>query len=134
MFDRDSGRGILLGSMIRNYRIAEHNGRAADRSRATAQHNYDVAMEVLAENEKLRARIAQLEAHAAVDAMHIAGLEAQRDAYMEQHANSPLLQDSGRRFKESGNIKTKGRLVYEAAFDAKGHVLGIANPAAHRND
>jgi len=66
--------------------------------------------------------------------MHIAGLVAQRDAYMEQHPDSPLLHDSGERFRSSGNIKTKARLIYEAAHDAMGRELGIVNPAERRND
>jgi len=51
-----------------------------------------------------------------------------------QHPDSPLLADCGKRFKESGNAKLKLRLIFEAAFDAKGREMGITNPADRRVD
>jgi hypothetical protein len=69
-----------------------------------------------------------------MEAMHAAGLEAQRDAYMEVHPDSPLLADSGRRFKSAARAKTVARLIYESAFDAKGHELGVPRPQERRND
>ena len=66
--------------------------------------------------------------------MDAAGREAQFDAFVAKHPNSPLMADSGERFKKSGNVKTNARRIYEQAFDAKGVELRIANPAQYRND
>lgn len=61
------------------------------------------------------------------------GRDAQMTAFMAQHPDSPLLADSGRRFRD-GDPKTKSRLIFEANFDAKARELGITNPAEHRLD
>ena len=74
-------------------------------------------------------RMADLE----LEAMRAAGLEAQLKAMLAQHQDSPLRADSGKRYKD-GNVKTKGRLIYEAAFDAKAREMGITNPADRRQD
>tara|TARA_R110002012_G_scaffold102188_1_gene241701 strand:- start:1692 stop:2048 length:357 start_codon:yes stop_codon:yes gene_type:complete len=82
-----------------------------------------------AQNEEISKLLGQSEANA----MHIAGLEAARAAYMKQHNDSPLLRDSGKRFKD-GDAKTNARLIYERAFDEKGRQIGISNPVARRVD
>jgi hypothetical protein len=52
---------------------------------------------------------------------------------MATHPQSPLVVDSGKRFKD-GDIKTKGRLIYEATFDRILRGAGIADPTKHRAD
>jgi hypothetical protein len=84
--------------------------------------------------DRLQHQYAETRAKYLMEAMHAAGLEAQRDAYMEVHPDSPLLADSGRRFKSAARAKTVARLIYESAFDAKGHELGVPRPQERRND
>ena len=81
----------------------------------------------------LQKQLAETQRALESELMHAAGLEAQRTAYMEQHKDSPLLQDSGKRFRD-GDVKTKARLIYEAAFDAKGREIGVENPDKRRED
>lgn len=97
----------------------------------------DAALKLKARYEAAQARIKELEAENGklkIEAMDAAGRNAQVEALKAQHPASPLLADSGKRFKASGNAKTKLRLIYEAAFDAKGPEMGIANPADRRKD
>jgi len=84
--------------------------------------------------DRLQQQYAEARAKFLMEAMHAAGLEAQRDAYMEVHPDSPLLADSGRRFKSAARAKTVARMIYESAFDAKGHELGVPRPQERRND
>jgi septal ring factor EnvC (AmiA/AmiB activator) len=81
-------------------------------------------------------RISELEDQLASAKMDAAGRKAQVDAMMNQHKDSPLLSDSGKRFTCAaavGQIKTKLRLIYEAAFDSFGRdMLKISNPASWR--
>ena len=79
------------------------------------------------------AELAKVDNVLARTAAHAAGLEAQRDAFLAQHPDSPLLQDSGKRFKD-GDVKTRVRLLYKRAHDARGRELGISDPAACRID
>ena len=121
-----SGDGIYLAGMIRNHGIAEQNARAADQAEAKAKGWYERAM-------KLEARITELEGKLKLEEMISAGRKAQVDEMKKQHADSPLMADSGKRFKD-GDMKTELRLIYEQAFDAKGREMGIANPADRRQD
>ncbi|MBP2309718.1 hypothetical protein GBZ48_18380 [Azospirillum melinis] len=161
MFEGNNS-GIYLGGMIRNYHVSEANRRAAVRAQANLAEWRDYAAELEGkldwqENETKKAnseiakanimiaerdaRIAALEAEVARlskvaqdSQMEAEGRLAQFDAFAAQHPDSPLMADSGKRFK-SGKIKTKARLIYEAAFDAHGrNKLGISNPADRRVD
>lgn len=115
--------------------VAVAQGMAKHLRQARQQGN-DLAALVRQLNAKIDAQIeeiSKLRGKVAVQEMAIAGIDAARDAYMEQHADSPLLRDSGKRFKD-GDVKTNARLIFEAAFDKKGRELGISNPAALRVD
>lgn len=95
---------------------------------------------LVAQRNQLQARIAQLEAENAdlksrayQAEMVVAGRDAQLDAMEAAHTNSPLLADSGKRFKD-GDVKSKLRLIFEAAFDAKAKAMNITNPVKWRED
>jgi hypothetical protein len=66
-----------------------------------------------------KARIAKLELALAKQVAHSAGLDAYLTAFKTAHKGSPVLADSGKRFKD-GRIKTVGRIAYEKAHDAGG--------------
>lgn len=93
--------------------------------------NAYLAME--AAHDKAVAHIAKLEAEISLLKMQKGGIQAQRDAMIKHHPDSPLLRDSGKRFKD-GNVKTNLRLHFEAGFDRAGRELGISDPVAHRQD
>jgi hypothetical protein len=81
------------------------------------------------------AEIARLKDALALSQMEAAGRDAQADAMKAQHPASPLLADSGQVYSDAphrGEAKTKLRLIYEQAHDAKGRSLGIINPAVRR--
>lgn len=64
-----------------------------------------------------------------VSSMHAAGLEAQLSAFRKAHSGSDLMQPNA---ASSDPSKSRLRLIYEDAFDAKGIELGVMNPKAHR--
>jgi hypothetical protein len=109
--------------------------------RATANANADAA-DAWAQNasewkdhaKNLEAENANLKLALAVEKAHAEGLSAQKDAFAAAHPQSPMLADTGKRYKASGNIKTKGRLIYEATFDRICREAGIADPTKHRAD
>lgn len=99
----------LTGGVIRNYRIAEAN-------RAAAERAADSAAAWKAEYFKMRDIAEKLMGEVALEKAHAAGREAQVDALLDAHPQSPLATDSGRKFK-SGKAKTRIRLIYESTFD-----------------
>ncbi len=104
----------------RNARIIKLNAVVAQQNK----HLQDLADDVATLQETLN-----------VEYMHTAGLEAQRDhlkSLGDKAATAWL--PAGPKFKKSGNPKTKLRIVYEAAFDAKGRELGEKDPSKRRLD
>lgn len=85
------------------------------------------------ENANLKAQLAAAQLALAVEKAHAEGLEAHKTAFINAHPQSPVRADSGKRFKD-GDIKTKGRLIYEGTFDRILRGAGIADPAKHRAD
>lgn len=76
-------------------------------------------------------RIAELE-----DLLAVSKAEArytQFTALKTQYPDSPLFSDSGKRLLD-GKVKTKIRLIFEAAFDVAARKFGIVNPAARRDN
>lgn len=137
MFDDDDS--ILLYGAAKAIQSAEDAAHAwkgaALKLRGEVESRNDTIRRLMAQVQQLEGALKTNQTDLDNRAMHIAGLEAQRQAYMEQHADSPLLQDSGKRFKVAPDqVKTKARLIYEAAHDRKGRELGISNPAERRND
>lgn len=100
---------------------------------AIAQRNAnqrDEALRRLAEMEK---KLAQVELALSVEVANSGGLLAQLNAFKKEHSNSPLLQDSGKRFKD-GDVKTRGRLIFESEFDRILESRRISNPSKYRVD
>jgi hypothetical protein len=87
-----------------------------------------------------RGRIADLErqlglaeARLLVETMHAAGLAAQAAHLLGLGPDvSVATEPSGEHYSD-GAPKTRLALVYEAAFDAKGHELGVAEPEQFRD-
>ena len=69
-----------------------------------------------------------------VETAHSAGLNAYLNAFKKAHPSSPVLADSGRRFEESGNIKTHGRTLYEEDFDRVITNHKLERPTDYRTD
>ena len=112
--------------------------RAGNQNTADA---YDAVSEANATIRRLNARalgaeaeVARLRDMLAISQCEVAALSAQRAAFKTKHPTSPLLADSGKRFKVDGTAKTFLRLVYEDAFDKKAAELKISNPAGRRVD
>jgi hypothetical protein len=82
---------------------------------------------------KLEAQLAAAQLALAVKTADAEGLRAQKDAYIATHPQSPLMADSGKRYKD-GDKKTRGRLIYEATHDRILREAGIADPTRHRAD
>lgn len=138
MFDHDNSANIWRGGAIRNARIAEDNAADARAARANTakfeeamHHNYKAAMDAQGALKMAQARIAELEDKLAIKTAAAAGFEAQSIAYRDQHPDSPLRADSGKRYKD-GEIKRRIRIIYEAAFDAALRQLSISNPVSRR--
>lgn len=83
--------------------------------------------------DEAEARVAELELALAVKTAHAGGMGAMKDAFKAAHPNSPVLADSGKRYK-SGAVKTKGALVYAAEFDRILRDARISNPERYRAD
>lgn len=81
----------------------------------------------------LASQVRQLQLALAVKTAHAAGYHAYVKAAKSQHPDSPIFADSGQRYKD-GDVKSNGRLLYEAAFDAEARKLGLSNPAQYRAD
>jgi hypothetical protein len=70
----------------------------------------------------------------AIEQSTVAGLEAQLEMFRRHHPDSPVLADSGQRFRD-GKPKDLARLAFEQAFDR--HLNGLradVNPLDHRHD
>lgn len=116
--------------------LMRQSGEHADNAAAWAKNAREWKAHALGltdENANLKAQVANLQLALAVKTAHAEGYKAQKDAFMATHPQSPLVADSGKRFKD-GDIKTKGRLIYEATHDRILREAGIADPAKYRAD
>ena len=92
---------------------------------------------IAAKNDEIAALRKEVENFRLQAILNLAGEEGFKAAYtaMKQtHPNSAMLADTGKRFKKSGNPKTKATLIYEAAFDRIITNHQIANPETYRAD
>jgi hypothetical protein len=105
----------------------------ADQNAENAAQWADNARQWKAHAKNLEAQLAAAQLALAVKTAHAEGLEAHKTAFINAHPQSPVRADSGKRYKD-GSIKTKGRLIYEAAHDRILREAGIADPAKHRAD
>lgn len=131
MSEGSNNSSAFLGVAIANNAAYRGAQREADAARDASSRIGEAAVGVVIALNKARDRIADLEHDLAVQVAHAKGLTAQNDAFRSEAPRSPLLADTGLRFK-SGNIKTKVRLIYEAAYDASLIASGIPNPASLR--
>lgn len=123
--------GALMGHAINARRRAANLASTLDQANANIRYLNGVVAEYHAALEQLQARIAELSTQVAVAEASFAGRDAQMKAFMAQHPNSPLLADSGQRFRD-GAPKTASRLLFERTFDAKAREMGIVDPEQHR--
>ena len=118
MVEEIVSNGVDFGIAMRMRRNAldaeEMSGALADLAKARGERITALDDLVRIQGE----RIAQLELHLATEKAHAQGLDAQVEAFATQYSGSSLLADSGQRYQKSGNIKSRIRLAYEAAFDA----------------
>ena len=92
-----------------------HNAYLAGANRAHQANARDASMALAEANATIRrlnnraltaeAEVARLTDALAVEKAHAEGLAAQTMAFATQHPDSPLMVDSGKRYKVSGNMK-----------------------------
>jgi hypothetical protein len=119
-----------------SYQLMQQSSGHAENASAWAKNAREWkahALQLTDENANLKAQLAAAQLALAVKTAHAEGLLAQKDAFVATHPQSPLVADSGKRYKD-GDIKTKGRLIYEATFDRILRGAGIADPTKHRAD
>ena len=116
-----------------SFGIAMGQRRRADSAQAASLGLVDVLGQQMANVQEMRDRIATLELALAVKTAHAEGLTAFVDAFKAANPDSSVLRDSGKRYKD-GDVKTIGRIRYEAAFDAALASKKIINPARYRAD
>lgn len=117
--------------------LMRQSGEHADNAAAWANNAREWRAHALGltdENANLKAQVANLQLALAVEKAHAEGALAMYQAMKAVHVQSPLVADSGKRYKVSGNIKNKARLIYEATFDRILREAGIAEPTKHRVD
>lgn len=102
--------GYAQGRAIRDAQDAATFRRERDEAIA----NLAVWKAALAERDQI---IRKLQNDVAIFSADADGHLAQVEAFMAQHPDSPLMTDSGARFRD-GSIKRKVRNIYEAVFDA----------------
>lgn len=122
--------GFLEGT---NRRLAADARGAIDSWKTAAEKWERNCIRLQRELADAQARIAELELALAVEKAHAVGMSAMKDAFKAAHPQSPVLADSGQRYK-SGSVKTKGALVYAAAFDRILRDARISNPEQYRAD
>lgn len=121
---------VALGASQRISQVADDRDYWADEAAKFATRTAELIQVV----EKLKAAAAQQELTLKVEQMDNAGLVAQLAFIGGLKTLAHTAFDPSGKFYADGDPKTKGRLIYEAAFDAMGLSLGIANPVAHRAD
>ncbi len=123
--------GYMRGQMVgqrRALNTAQANLAQANADLAYAQQViWDYELQIATLNRQLaEARLALL-----VKEAHAEGIKAYRDEFKKAHPNSPVLADSGRRYKD-GDRKLNGTLAYEAAFDRILRDARISDPTKYR--
>jgi hypothetical protein len=113
--------------------LALGNGRRANAATAAAFAGAQGLHEAAAHLGALKDEVATLKRQAQIDEAAIEGHVAQINALKATHPASPLLADSGKRFKD-GDPKSKLRLVFEQTFDAALRKIGITSPGSFRVD
>ena len=135
MFEKDDD-GVARIWRNGALQLMRQSGEHADNAAAWAKNAREWKAHALGltdENANLKAQLAAAQLALLVKTADAEGLEAHKTAFINAHPQSPVRADSGKRYKD-GSIKTKGRLIYEAAHDRILREAGIADPAKHRAD
>ncbi len=132
MFEGDTNIGLL--------NVARNNQFQANQNAKQSEINLQSALKWRAHAQGLEAKVAELQAEvvkfrnlAIQNLAHSEGYKVMYDAMKAAHPTSPMLVDSGKRYKD-GDIKVKSRLLYEEAFDRIITDHDISNPVALRAD
>lgn len=134
MFDQDTSRASLTRGLIQNHAAANVANKRADSANTSAMGLLAVTAVQNNRIAEQQARIAELELALLIEKAHAEGLAAQTAEYKSAHPGSPLLRDSGKRYKKSGATKTVVRIGYEKAFDRFLLENKIMNPVHYRID
>jgi len=125
MFEVDPNIG--LGNRLRD--VADTANRNARQSNLNLASLYKWK----AHAENLEAQLAEKHIAYVAKMAHAEGYKAMYEAMKTAHPNSPLLADSGKRYKD-GDVKSKAHLHYEAAFDRIIREHGITGRGLLRAD
>jgi hypothetical protein len=129
----DELTGLALGHVNRLGRQAVGLANEVNRANgAVREANAEIekANQIIAEQY---ARIQELELALAVKEAEAGAAVAMFMDIKKACPNSPILRDSGQKFK-NGGAKTMGRLVYEREFDRILRDARISNPEKYRHD
>lgn len=105
---------------------------AAEKARTAAQ-----AREIAALREELaalREKLSETETRLNVETLHAEGLRAQGLYLVSLGTEAPRASEPSGQHYADGEVKTRLAVVYEEAFDRKGHEMGIADPSQYRAD
>lgn len=122
--------GLLVGQ------LRAQNENYADAIASLNQAN--ATIEFLNDHVRVQAdQIADLQRQLAIAHAESHARMAQVTAMNQAHPDSPLLKDSGHRFRSprfAGRMKTVLRRIYEHAFDSDADKAGLHNPSSIRLD
>ncbi|USQ72616.1 hypothetical protein NF552_05270 [Roseomonas mucosa] len=105
---------------------------AAGRTRTAAQTREIAALRE--ELARMREKLGEAETRLSVEAMHAEGLRAQGLYLVSLGTEAPRASEPSGQHYADGEVKTRLAVVYEEAFDRKGHEMGISDPTQFRAD
>ena len=114
--------------------LALGNAQRANAVTAAAYAGAQKLHEAAAHIGALKDEVATLKRQAQIDAAAYVARTAQITAMMAAHPDSPLLANTGKKFKKTGAPKSKLRLVFEEGFDSALRKGGIVSPEVFRED
>ena len=123
-------------AMRQNAQMGTLLDQAVDRFQRAEAWNANLNGQVAArdvEIVKLRQQVLDLQIELVKEKAHGEGVTAMFLDIKTACPNSPTLRDSGKRYRD-GDVKSMGRLVYEAAFDRIVMENRISNPERFRAD
>jgi hypothetical protein len=123
-----NGTDIVIGGALLDHQASMTRQTIRDAAASNAERDA-LARQV----SVLKAEVARLNLALAAKTAHADAIKAQLKAFQDLAPAHPLMAASGMRFA-SGNIKTKGRLIYEAEFDRIAASKGIRDPKTLRAD
>ena len=131
--DDDAIAGMWQGTAWRLKARSNHLANEAAEWEENARQWMNHSKMLDAQVANLQAQLAAAQLALVQKTAHAEGSLAMYRAMKAIHPQSPLLADSGKRYKD-GDVKTKASLIYEATFDRICREAGIADPTKHRAD